>query len=86
MKSIIITISDKNKRFMVDVEVPTDEPGMKVTEDVFEVLNHQDEDLRLNTYYHGLYLNRQKKVLNDRETLAQAGVWNGDYITIVSRM
>ena len=50
MKSIIVTISDKNKRFMLDMEVPTDEPGMKVTEDVFEVLNHRDEDLRLNAY------------------------------------
>ena len=86
MKSIIVTISDKNKRFMLDMEVPTDEPGMKVTEDIFEVLNQRDEDLRLNAYYHCLYLNRQKKSLNDRETLAQAGVWNGDYITIISRM
>lgn len=86
MKCIIITVSDKNRRFSVDVEVPTDEPGGKVTENLFEVLNHQDENLRLNTYYHGLYLNRQKKVLNDRETLAQAGVRNGDYLTIVSRM
>ena len=34
MKSIIVTISDKNKRFMLDMEVPTDEPGMKVTEDI----------------------------------------------------
>ena len=86
MKSIIITVSDRNKSFMVDVEVPTDEPGGKVTEDLFEVLNQRDEDLRLNAYYHCLYLNRQKKSLNDRETLAQAGVWNGDYITIISRM
>ena len=86
MKSIIITVSDKNRRFLVDVEVPTEEPGGKVTEDLFEVLNHQDEDLRLNTYYHGLYLERQKRLLKDRETLAQAGVWNGDYLTVVSRM
>ena len=86
MKSIIVTISDKNKRFMLDMEVPTDEPGRKVTEDVFEVLNHKDEELHLNSYYHCLYLNRQKKALGVRETLAEAGVWNGDYITIISRM
>ena len=86
MKSIIVTITDKNKRFLMDMEVPTDEPGMKVTEDIMEVLNHQDPDLRLNAYYHCLYLNRQKRPLKDRETLAEAGVWNGDYITIISRM
>ncbi len=71
---------------MLDIEVPTDEPGRKVTEDIFEVLNHRDEDLRLNAYYHCLYLNRQKRSLKESETLAQAGVWNGDYITIISRM
>lgn len=86
MKSIIVTISDKNKRFVLDMEVPTDEPGKKVTEDVFEVLNHRDEDLHLNAYYHCLYLNRQKRPIKENETLAQAGVWNGDYITIISRM
>lgn len=86
MKSIIVTISDKNKRFELDLEVPTDEPGMKVTADIMEVLNHEDPDLRLNAYYHCLYLNRQKRALGEHETLAQAGVWNGDYITIVSRM
>ncbi len=86
MKSIIVTISDKNRRFLLDVEVPTDEPGRKVTEDIFEVLNHEDPELRLNAYHHCLYLNRQKRSLRERETLAQAGVWNGDYITILSRM
>lgn len=86
MKSIIVTISDKNKRFVLDMEVPTDDPGKKVTEDIFEVLNQRDPDLHLNAYYHCLYLNRQNRPLKERETLAQAGVWNGDYITIISRM
>lgn len=70
----------------MDIEVPTDTPGMKTMEDIFEVLNQTNPDLYLNVRYHCLYLNRQKRNLSDRETLAQAGVWNGDYVTVISRM
>jgi len=85
MKPIIVTVTDRNHRFAFDVEIPVDQPGSKVAEDVMEVLNYGNPELRLSPYYHCLYLNRQKRPLQDRETLAQAGVWNGDYITIVSR-
>ncbi len=85
MKQIIITIRDRQNRFQMDLEVPVDQPGAKVTEDVIEFLNFTNPELRFNAYYHGLYLERQKRILKDKETLAQAGVLNGDYITVVIR-
>ena len=86
MNSIIVTVTDKKNRFMFDMDVPTDLPGMKLAEDVMEVLNERDPELYLNARYHCFYLNRQGRILSDRETLAEAGVWNGDYMTITSRM
>jgi hypothetical protein len=32
-----------------------------------------------------LYSERLKRIINSHETLAQAGVWNGDYIALVRR-
>ena len=86
MKNIIVTITDKQKRFVYDIEVPATQPGLQLSEDVMEVLNEGNPELYLNARYHCLYLNRLGRVLSDRESLAQAGARNGDYITIISRM
>ena len=86
MKNIIVTVTDRQQRFMYDLEVPVDAPGRKLSEDVMEVLNTYGDDILLNADYHCLFLNRQGRVITDRETLAEAGVWNGDYITIISKV
>lgn len=86
MKNIIVTITDKPGRFVYDIEVPAGQPGETLTEDVMEVLNETNPELYLNARYHCLYLNRLGCTLQDGETLARAGVRNGDYITVVSRM
>lgn len=86
MRNIIVTVTDKYNRFAYDVEVPVDQPGMKVTEDVLEVLNECSPELNLNALYHCLHLSRLDRYLKDEETLAQAGVWNGDYITVIPRL
>ncbi len=86
MKNIILTVTDKQRRFLLDMEVPVAQPGYELAEDVMEVLNEGNPELYLNARYHCLYLNRLGRVLSDQETLAQAHVRNGDYITIISRM
>lgn len=86
MKNIIITITDKQKRFMYDMEVPAAQPGLQLGENVMEVLNEVNPELYLNARYHCMYINRLGRVLSDKESLAGAGARNGDYITIVSRM
>lgn len=86
MKNIIVTITDKPGRFVYDIEVPAGQSGGTLTEDVMEVINEANPELYLNARYHCLYLNRLGHPLSDGETLAGAGVRNGDYITIISRM
>ena len=86
MKNIILTVTDKQRRFLLDMEVPLTQPGYELAEDVMEVLNESNPELYLNARYHCLYCNRLGRVLSDQETLAQARVRNGDYVTIISRM
>ncbi len=86
MKNIIITVTDKQKRFLYDMEVPAAQPGLQLAENVMEILNEVNPGLYLNARYHCMYVNRLGRALSDGESLAQAGGRNGDYITIISRM
>ena len=86
MKNIILTVTDKQRRFLYDMEVPVTEPGYELAEDVMEVLNEGNPGLYLNARYHCVYINRLGRVLSDQESLAQAHVRNGDYVTIISRI
>lgn len=86
MKNIIVTVADKPGRFQYDMEVSVGQPGRQLAEDMMEVLNGQNPELYLDTRYHCLYLNRLGRILSEKETLAEAGIRNGDYITIVSRV
>lgn len=86
MKTIIITVTDRRHSFRYDMELPVDQPGGKLGEDVMEVLNHTHPEMAFNGLYHCLYLERQGCRLSDRQSLAEAGVLNGDIVTIVSRI
>ena len=86
MKNIIVTVTDRQQRFMYDMEVPIDQQGRKLAEDMMDVLNTYGDDIKLHADYRCLFLNRQGRVMTDHETLAEAGAWNGDYITIVSKV
>lgn len=82
MDSIIVTITDKSKSFFYDVEVPTSLETAKLKDDIVETLNGYEPCLHLNSAAICLFCSRINKRLNANETLAEAGVWNGDYITV----
>lgn len=83
MESIIVTVTDLKKSFLYDLELPVDIPQKKLTEDIVEALNGYDPALGLSADGAGLYCNRTGKRLGPDETLESAGVWNGDYVTIL---
>lgn len=83
MNSIIITLTDKNRSFLYDLEVPAELESDKLKDDIVEALNGYNPNLLLKTAEVELLCNRTGKQLLPEETLESAGVWNGDYITIV---
>ena len=59
--------------------------GRQLLENMAEVFAAYAPQLHLNSLYHRLYIKRTGRPLADTESLAQAGVRNGDYLTIVPR-
>ena len=83
MENIIVTVTNISKSYLYDLEVPTSITIDKLKDDIVEALNGYNPDLFLRTATIGLFCNRIGRQLADEETLETAGVWNGDYITII---
>ena len=83
MESIIVTVTIISKAYLYDLEVPTNITVDKLKDDIVEALNGYNPDLFLRTATTELFCNRIGRQLKAEETLENAGVWNGDYITIL---
>ncbi|WP_195451471.1 EsaB/YukD family protein [Anaeromassilibacillus sp. 1001302B_160321_C8] len=83
MESIIVTVTNISKAYLYDLEVPTNITIDKLKDDIVEALNGYNPDLFLRTATTELFCNRIGRQLKADETLENAGVWNGDYITII---
>ena len=83
MENIIVTVTNATKSYFYDLEVPTSITVDKLTDDIVEALNGYNPELFLRTATTSLLCNRIGRQLSADETLETAGVWNGDYITII---
>lgn len=83
MENIIVTATNISKSFLYDLELPATVTVDKLKDDIVDALNGYNPDLFLNTASTALFCNRIGRQLNNDETLESAGVWNGDYITLV---
>ena len=83
MENIIITVTNLTKSYFYDLEVPTNITIDKLKDDIVEALNGYNPDLFLKTATPELFCNRLGRQIQPEETLENAGVWNGDYITIL---
>ncbi len=83
MKNIILTVTDIPKSIFYDIEVPTDLTFDKLKDDIVETLNGYNPELMLKNATTEFLCNRTGKQIQVDETLEDAGIWNGDYITII---
>lgn len=83
MGNIIVTVTNISKSYFYDLEVPINITIDKLKDDIVEALNGYNPDLYLKTAATGLFCNRIGRQIQSDETLENAGVWNGDYITII---
>lgn len=84
METIIVTVTNYKKSFFYDIEIPRAISVQKLKEDLSEALNSYHPELYLKTATAiDLFCNRLNRVLRTDETIESAGVWNGDYITII---
>lgn len=83
MDSLIVTVLNPEKTFREDMELPRNVPARKLAKDIAETLRNYNEACLDGSYPNGLYCNRLGRRLNPDETLDSAGVWNGDFITLI---
>lgn len=83
MKNIIVTVTNVSKSYLYDLEVPTELPVEKLKSDIVATLNGYRPDLSLREESAALYCNRIGRRLASEETCESAGIWNGDYITLI---
>ncbi|MBE6572789.1 MAG: hypothetical protein E7652_00170 [Ruminococcaceae bacterium] len=85
MKSIIVTLTDERRSFSYDLELRCDRKIEKLKLDIAEVLCGCNPDLYIETSKMALFVPRKQRLIGDKETLEEAGVWNGDYIHITEK-
>lgn len=82
MEFIMVTVTNEKSSFFVDLEVPADLTLDKLKEDIVQTLNGYLPELCLDTFSTGILSNRAGRLLKPEETLEEAGVWSGDYLTL----
>lgn len=85
METIIVTVTNARNSFSVDLEVPTNLAWSKLAEDVVDTLNGGMPELNLTVYGHSFFCQRLRKPLEEKQTLREAGVWNGDYLVVMQK-
>lgn len=83
MKSIIVTVTDCRGSFFEDMEIPVNVLAGKLKEDMVQALNGYRPELFIPKGKVNIYSNRAGRNINDEENLEEAGVWNGDYLTLI---
>ena len=81
--SIIVTVTNKDKSFFYDLDIPCDLTSDKLVQDISEAVNGLNPMLFINPAGTALLCNRINHTLNYDETLEDAGVRNGDYLTLL---
>ncbi len=81
-KIMILTITTNISLRSYDIEVPDGILVEKFTSDVVECLNSMNGRHFVADSF-AVVSNRMDKILMPDETLEEAGVWNGDYISLM---
>ena len=85
MKKIIVTLTDGKNSFFTDMELPVDYPVRMMYPTIVDLINQNQTKVRFENTNILMAANRQKKVIEPNSTLEEAGIWNGDYITLIQR-
>lgn len=79
----IVTITNKNCSFHIDMEIPITDKAEKILKDVGELLTEYDPAHFELLTISGFYSPRLDKKLNINDTFESSGIWDGDYIVLI---
>lgn len=77
---VIVTLQSKELSGTYDLEIPTDTPAEKLVSDIKDIISaYRGGSVFLDNKY-VLYCKRLNRILKDKETFAEVGIWSGDII------
>lgn len=82
MKKIIVTVTCSSNRFNYDIELPTNLELSKLTDDLIQTLQGANPEIWFDIERARIFDVRLGRYLAPTETLAGAGVWNGDILLL----
>lgn len=82
MEQIIVTVTDCVGSFFEDLEISVNIPAGRLLSDVLQTLKCFRPELRLPQTGVRILHNRTGRMIKEEETMEEAGVWNGDYLTL----
>ncbi len=83
MASVIITVTDEQKSFWIDAELPQDKVLRDIKEDILAVSrDFIKENSEKDVNEVSFFCSRTQSFWKEEETLEKAGIWNGDYIIL----
>lgn len=85
MQSVIVTIKTDCSHATYDVEVPTDLESGRLAHNIVAAVRLVDRDFLSDTNAYRLRIDHLGRNLRADETFAEAGVWDGSVVTIISR-
>ncbi len=85
MQKIIVTVTDKENTFFLDMELPTEYPVKKMCPSIVKLLNQNQSKKVFKVQGFFLGSSKKKKIISPERTLEQAGIWNGDYIIVIQK-
>lgn len=84
MRSVIVTIELqlKTEHCSYDFEIPCDVPVELLLQHIAQTCNGYRANLKVPTKGGSLYAKRLSRTLRPQETFEDAGIWNGDILSI----
>lgn len=82
MEMVMVTLRDEGHTFAYDLELPYEMEAERLIGQIVQALHAYNHHLTLSPSCK-LYLPHERQVLRPCESLAQAGVHNGDYLVLV---
>ena len=83
METIIVTLTNTARLFFMDLELPANVQIGKLKADLTEALNEYEPGMLFpSPDRFELVCSRLGKQLSQSETLAESGIWNGDYLIV----
>ncbi|MFZ5989243.1 MAG: EsaB/YukD family protein [Bacillota bacterium] len=82
MDRVIVSVKIKNSANTQDLEVPVYIPAKELARMIVKVLTPSTSTTDSSNHF-SIKADPPGRILEDNETLADAGVWDGSYITII---